>query len=188
MVEVMVDPLRTSGHAHGNAAAALGEGRERFLAFVRSRVGDAERAEDIIQEGLLRALKAEPEVPDEALVPWFYRVLNNAIIDSYRREAARNHVASLMEWDATVHGGDDEQRVVCECFRALLPNIAPQYADILESLDLDDQDPAAYAETRGITQNNLKVRRHRARQALRRQLELTCRTCAQHHCLDCDCA
>jgi len=43
------------------------------------------------------------------------------------------------------------------------------------------------AKELGITPNNLKVRRHRARQQLRERLEEVCRTCAKHGCLDCSC-
>ena len=46
---------------------------------------------------------------------------------------------------------------------------------------------AIQASDLGITPNNLKVRRHRARRALRARLEETCRICAAHGCLDCTC-
>ncbi|MGZ7100373.1 MAG: RNA polymerase sigma factor, partial [Candidatus Angelobacter sp.] len=38
-----------------------------------------------------------------------------------------------------------------------------------------------------ITAENAAVRVHRARKALRRQVELPCGTCAEHGCLDCHC-
>jgi RNA polymerase sigma-70 factor (ECF subfamily) len=33
----------------------------------------------------------------------------------------------------------------------------------------------------------VRVRLHRARRALGRQLTLSCRTCAEHGCFDCSC-
>ncbi|HET7768448.1 MAG TPA: sigma factor, partial [Chloroflexota bacterium] len=63
--------------------------RERFLAFVRSRISDPDLAEDILQESLLKAVRAAPAVDDDQrLAAWFYRVLQNAIVDAYRRRAA----------------------------------------------------------------------------------------------------
>lgn len=50
-----------------------------------------------------------------------------------------------------------------------------------------DESPAAVAADLGITRNNLKVRRHRARKQLRARLEDLCRLCAHHGCLDCTC-
>ena len=65
--------------------------------------------------------------------------------------------------------------------------IAPQYADVIRQIDLDEKSPEAVAETLGISRNNLNVRLHRARQQLKQRLEETCRVCARHGCLDCDC-
>lgn len=63
--------------------------REALLGFIRSKVGDDELAEDILQESLLRALQSVAELQDEEkLVPWLYRIIRNAITDSYRRHAA----------------------------------------------------------------------------------------------------
>ncbi|NUM68617.1 RNA polymerase subunit sigma-70, partial [candidate division KSB1 bacterium] len=60
--------------------------REQLLAYVRRKVSDSALAEDVLQDSLLKALRAAPELRDEEkLVPWFYRILNNAITDVYRR-------------------------------------------------------------------------------------------------------
>ncbi|MFQ5570498.1 MAG: RNA polymerase sigma factor, partial [Rhodothermales bacterium] len=80
-----------------------------------------------------------------------------------------------------------EYATVCRCFEALLPTMHPDYALLIEALELGDEDPQAVADRLGITRNNLKVRRHRARQQLRERLHETCRTCAEHGCLDCSC-
>ena len=60
--------------------------------------------------------------------------------------------------------------------------------------EADEADAAFEPELRGevagelaITPNNAAVRLHRARTALRRQLERSCGTCATHGCLDCRC-
>ena len=44
-----------------------------------------------------------------------------------------------------------------------------------------------FAARHGISLDNVKVRRHRARKALRERLVDTCRLCADHGCLDCTC-
>lgn len=76
---------------------------------------------------------------------------------------------------------------VCECLHTLLPTLKPEYAEILRRADLEEEPLAAVASSLGITLNNATVRLHRARQALKRQLERSCGTCAVHGCLDCDC-
>lgn len=167
--------------------ARLLDGRERFLAYIRRRIADPELAEDILQESLLRALQAAPTLRDDAaLIPWFYQVLRNAITDAYRRRAVESrHVTPLADHepeDAASH-----MNALCECFRALMPALKPDYSDLIEQLDLRGETTEAAAVRLGLSLNTLKVRRHRARQALRKQLEATCRVCAEHHCIDCTC-
>jgi DNA-directed RNA polymerase specialized sigma24 family protein len=65
---------------------ALSAGRSRYLAFVRRRIADPDLAEDILQDSLLRALRAAPDIGDhDRIAAWFYRVLRNAVVDAYRR-------------------------------------------------------------------------------------------------------
>jgi RNA polymerase sigma factor (sigma-70 family) len=162
--------------------------RSKLLAYVRSKISDPELAEDVLQESLLKALRAAPDLQDEEkLAPWFYRILNNAIIDTYRRQGVESKsltkYAQIQEWVME----PEDVTTLCACFRELLPTLRPEYAQLIEVLELNDGDPAQVADQLQITRNNLKVRRHRARQALRQRLEETCRMCAQHGCLDCTC-
>lgn len=162
--------------------------RERFLGFVRSRVSDPALAEDILQDSLLKALQKAPDLRDEdRLVPWFYRVLHNAIIDTYRSKKISSKMVELSAAD-DVELPEAEETELCQCFYDLLPTINADYAALIQSeLKHENEDSEAEAAMLGITKNNLKVRRHRARQALRKRLEETCRTCSEHSCLDCTC-
>lgn len=170
-----------------SAENRLLEAREPFLGFIRKRVDDPELAEDILQDSLLRALRALPDLRDEErLVPWFYRVLQNAITDAYRRRGAQQkHVVVADVPEMAAPPEDDSE--LCACFERLIPTLKSDYADLIRTVELGHESPDEAAGRLGITSNNLKVRRHRARQALRRKLEETCRTCADHGCLDCTC-
>lgn len=165
----------------------LSESRERFLAFVQRRVSDSVLAEDILQSSLLKAVEAAQQLrDDQKLVPWFYRILRNSIVDVYRRSAAEGQKVDLSLGD-DVAMDEEEHRILCACFEALLPDLKPEYGELIQVLDLDEEPTDAVAARLGISATNLKVRRHRARQALRRRLEETCGVCAEHHCLDCTC-
>ena len=76
---------------------------------------------------------------------------------------------------------------ICRCFEALLPALRPEYAQILRRVDLEGLRPVDFAAEAGLSPNNTMVRLHRARRALRERLAASCRTCAEHGCLDCDC-
>lgn len=164
--------------------------RQKLLAYVRSKISDPLLAEDILQDSLLKALRAAPEMREQdKLVPWFYRIMNNAVTDVYRR---RHVEAKYVEKNSALpeHVAEpqpEDEAALCACFRELIPTLKPEYAALIERMELANGDPEAVAAQFGITRNNLKVRRHRARQALRERLEETCRVCARHGCMDCTC-
>jgi len=161
--------------------------RSRFLGYVRRRLSDPDLAEDIVQECLLKAVRTAPEMRDEErLVRWFYRILQNAIIDTYRRRAAESNRKAMYALEAEHAALLQDERTICECINELIPMLKPEYAEVTVS-ELKGEEPDALARRLGITRNNLKVRIHRARHALRKRLEQTCRVCAKHHCLDCTC-
>jgi len=162
--------------------------RTKLLAFVRKRIGDPDLAEDLFQDALLRAVRSAPAETEERLTAWFYKVLRNAVIDHYRRNAADERradgAAAAMSLN---HISEQEERELCECFVDLLPTMKPEYREMIETLELKGESPEAAALRLGIDRNNLKVRRFRARKQLRERMEETCRACAEHGCLDCTC-
>lgn len=162
------------------------ESRDRFLAYIRVRISDPDLAEDILQDSLLKALQSAPGLRDEErLVPWFYRILHNAIIDVYRRRQVENRAIESLKIGVSYPDPEDEA-AICQCFHGLIPSLKTEYAELIQA-ELAGANWDSMANDQGITANNLKVRRHRARQSLRKRLEETCRTCAEHGCLDCDC-
>jgi RNA polymerase sigma factor (sigma-70 family) len=168
--------------------AHLRANRSRLLSFIRSRVADPDLAEDILQDSMLRALRAAPDTrSEERLTAWLYAVVRSAIAEAFRQAGreARRVEAYGRELDSEPDA--DTERELCECIGALIPSLKPEYEEIIRTLDLEQQDPRLVAERLGITPDNLKVRRHRARKQLRQRLEETCRTCATHGCLDCTC-
>lgn len=168
--------------------ATLIDSRDALLGYARKQTGDPDLAADAVQASMLKALEAAPTLhDDDRLLPWLYRILDNTIIDLYRRRSvATKHRSALAEATETTVEPDDYTRL-CRCMEAVLPAMNPDYAFLISSLELGDQDPQAVADHLGITRNNLKVKRHRARQQLKQRLEETCRTCATHGCLDCSC-
>lgn len=172
--------------------SALLDARAKFVEFVRRRVPSPELAEDIVQDGLLKALRGAGELREsERLVPWFYRLLQNAIADSYRRSNTANKYVAPVDVDvagAEVAMSEEDDAELCGCFRGLLPALKDEYSEIIVTVELGGEEPSAAAERLGITVNNLKVRRHRARQALRERLVEACGTCSDHGCLDCSCS
>lgn len=61
--------------------------KSRLLAFVRSRIGSLEEAEDILQDVFVRTLEGMSVTePVDNLVAWLYTAARNRIIDHYRKK------------------------------------------------------------------------------------------------------
>jgi RNA polymerase sigma factor (sigma-70 family) len=170
--------------------ARLVSSHGRFLAFLERRVASREAAEDILQEAFVRALaRGDALRSEESGQAWFYRLLRNALVDHYRRAGAqaRALTAVASEPEREAPAADALLSTVCECVSELIETLKPEYAEALRTVDLAQNDLATYARATGITNNNASVRLHRAREALHKQLILSCGTCATHGCLDCHC-
>ena len=176
-------------------AVELNAQRNAFKAFLTARVGSAAEAEDILQNGLLKAVQRAGELQDDAkLTAWFYQLLRHAIVDHYRTRGARRRrddalgtlVASLGEdvtpppkaWDAQL----------CRCLGSVVNTLKPQHAELLRRVDLDGESVQVAARALKMTPNNASVTLHRARKELRTRLEAFCGACAEGACLDCNCA
>jgi len=159
-----------------------------FVAFARSRLSDEHLAEDVVQESLIKALSTDrqPETEEET-TKWFYRILRRSIIDIYRKEDARGRAMERFESEFPESPDDEEEQILCQCFRRLLPLVPEQYRKLLDEVDLQGRDLAEVATELGVTRNNLNVRLHRARTHLRDALSQNCRACSTHGCLDCTC-
>ncbi|WP_009960598.1 RNA polymerase sigma factor [Verrucomicrobium spinosum] len=169
---------------------SLLEHLSEFLAFARKRLSSPELAADAVQESLLKALRSSGELrDDESAKAWFYRILRRTIIDLYRRDDVHARAVEKLkvELDRQAAPNLDEERVTCQCMKALLPTMKPEYAELIERLDLGGESTEEASARLGISRNNLVVRHHRARQQLRERLELSCQSCATHGCLDCTC-
>ena len=164
--------------------------RKHFLSFVQRRVSDSGLAEDILQTAYLRAFEHRDDFkPSESVVAWFFRLLRNVVIDSYRRHASKERAleAWTRELEISAQSSPDLQNEVCACLHGILDGLKPEYSEALRAVDLGEQRVQEFAQQHGISASNAGVRVHRARAALRKQLMRTCATCAEHGCVNCTC-
>lgn len=171
--------------------AILLANHRRFLRFLEKRVGSIEDAEEILQSAFVRSLDKADEIRElESSVAWFYRLLRNAVVDHYRRKASNQRKLegfALQLSESTESTDPETERVICECIHELIPVLKPEYSELISRVDLQGNDVSSAAKALGITPGNARVRLHRARAALRIEVERSCRTCASHGCLDCSC-
>jgi RNA polymerase sigma factor (sigma-70 family) len=181
-----------SGGVSPAVLAALVANHARFLSFLERRVGRRDVAEEILQDAFVRGLARGGALrDDESALAWFYRLLRNALVDHHRRgDAERRGLERLgAEPDGRDDGAPDAELVaaICACVRGLVDTLKPEYATALRRVELEGVGVGDFAREAGISPGNAGVRVFRARQALRRRLEESCGTCAEHGCYECEC-
>jgi RNA polymerase sigma factor (sigma-70 family) len=146
-------------------------------------------AEEILQAAFVRSVeKADTIRDEETAVAWFYRLLRNALTDHWRRQDARGRALDRFAGESSEEAPDPELlATICACLNDIVPSLKPEYAKAIELVDLQGKPVVEAARELGITTNNAGVRLHRARLALKRELERACGTCTEHGCLDCHC-
>jgi len=170
--------------------AALKEGYREFLRFVARRTASLADAEDILQDFYLKAIRSARTIRDRgALRSWLAQVLRRTLTDYYRRASVRRKAQERLEAqsDHALIVDDEAERAVCACLYRILPTLPADYGQIIWRIDLLGEPRDKVAKNLGISSNNLAVRVHRARHALRAALLRLCTTCPSHGFLNCAC-
>lgn len=154
----------------------------QLRAFVRRRIANPDRAEDLIGDILLRIHQNLGSVDDrERLAHWVSRVARNAVIDEYRRAGrAREQLVAAPDDTAvdTRYEEPDDEGVLGElagCLRPLLHGLPTEQRRAVEMIDLDGIAQADAALREGVSLSGMKSRVQRGR---RRLAELLGQCCA----------
>ena len=155
----------------------------QLRAFVRRRISDPDRAEDLVADILVRIQQNLGSVEDqEKLAHWVSRVARNAVIDEYRR-AARAREQLLTDptdtdvVEAEASEPDDASSVLDElshCLRPLLAGLPAEQRRAVEMIDLDGMPQADAARREGVSLTGMKSRVQRGRRRLAELLGQCC--------------
>ena len=166
-------------------------GRKEFLGYLRRRLGSLDEAEDALQNFSLKVIRAaQSSGQEEKINAWMGQILRRTLIDHYRRRAVRQRAetAYAHEVSITAVAADADQSTgPCQCLHKALLRLRPDLAESLRRADLEEEPRARIAVNLGLTTNAFNVRLHRARQALRQELETSCPACRDGGFQDCAC-
>ncbi|MGZ8745820.1 MAG: sigma-70 family RNA polymerase sigma factor [Mycobacterium sp.] len=149
--------------------------------FVRRRIADPDRADDLVAEILLRIHQNVTSLDDQELLPnWVFRIARNAVIDEYRRAGrSRELLTSTLPEQSTEPSIDQDEpaavRELSACLRPMLNRLPAEQRDALEMVDLDGMTQADAAQRAGVSLSGMKSRVQRGR---RRLAELLGQCCA----------
>ena len=149
-----------------------------LLGYVRRLVGgDDARAEDVVQETLLRAWR-HPEVLEQAEASgtaargWLITVARNIVIDGERAKRARPREVSPE--GAAAAAADDvrfDQVLVAHEMADVLEVLSPAHRAVIDELFFRDRSVAEAAHVLGVPVGTVKSRTYYAMRALRAACE-----------------
>jgi RNA polymerase sigma-70 factor (ECF subfamily) len=159
----------------------------RVLAVARRFLRSEEDARDVVQEAFLQAFKALPGFEGGAqLGTWLHRIAVNACLMKLRTRRRRpeepldgllpqfledgHHAVHPADWRETPEAlllREETRAYVREC----IDRLPESYRTVLLLRDIEELDTAETARLLGLSENVVKVRLHRARQALRTLLD-----------------
>lgn len=157
-------------------ADLYGELRLSLLAFLRKHTGDAQAAEDLLHDVVVKALAAGR---DEANAPrnltgWLYAVARNAAMDYHRRQRPTEELPEDIASDAP----DEAEVAVIElsnCLRPMAERLPSTYRDTIIAAEFEGLPLAAVAEAQGLSLAAVKTRASRGRKLLQAELVQCCR-------------
>jgi RNA polymerase sigma factor (sigma-70 family) len=163
--------------------------RARFVRLARTRTATEADAEDVVQRALARAADRAASLDDLTKArAWFYRILRRTIADA-RRVGVHDpmRLQTATEFDTLADERIAATQTACACGVRLLDELRPNYSEVVRRIDLNGEAPSVVASELGISIDNLNVRLHRARGALRRDVQAYCGVSSHIPCLDCAC-
>jgi RNA polymerase sigma-70 factor (ECF subfamily) len=156
----------------------------RLLSVARRFLGSSEDAQDVVQETFIKAYKAIHRFEERAqLQTWLHRIVVNTALMKLRerRRKPEDSIDDLLptfstdghqtvesrEWSDAIF----ERKETAATVRQAIAMLPDQYRTVLVLRDLEERDTAETAQILGTTTTVVKVRLHRARQALRTLLD-----------------
>lgn len=156
----------------------------RLLSVARRLLGSNEDAEDAVQESFIKAFKAIHTFEERSqLHTWLHRIVVTTSLMKLRERRRRpqasiddllpsfttdgHQTTECREWsDAAL-----ERKETASIVRQAIDMLPDQYRAVLVLRDIEERDTAETAAVLGTSTTVVKVRLHRARQALRTLLD-----------------
>ena len=159
----------------------------RLLAVAQRLLRNEHEAHDAVQDAFLQAFKGLAAFNGAAkLSTWLHRIVVNAALmrlRSRKHRAERSIDDLLPRFDESGEWAEEpgqlavsshellEQRETRAAVRRCIDQLPDTYRTVLLMRDIEDLDTDEVAESLGISANAVKIRLHRARQALRTLIE-----------------
>jgi len=133
--------------------------------------GDRQRAEDIVQETLLRAWQHPEAIAGRPARPWLFAVARNLAIDSYRARKARPQEVGETALELVAAPDEAERALESWAVSDALSSLRPEHKRVLLETYYRGKSVNEAAATLGVPAGTVKSRTFYALRALRLALE-----------------
>ncbi|MFC1614268.1 sigma-70 family RNA polymerase sigma factor [Gemmatimonadota bacterium] len=161
--------------------------------YLNRLVGEAE-AEDLAQEVFVKVSRALPNFRGESQVStWVFRIATNAARDKLRSSSYRRNLTESLPIDSVAEAeleaidsstaaaesgssaaGSLIKKEMNECIRDYIEKLTPDYKSVVLLSELEGMKNREIADVLGISLATVKIRLHRARQQLKKELDSNC--------------
>ncbi|MEU6201524.1 sigma-70 family RNA polymerase sigma factor [Streptomyces sp. NPDC047061] len=140
-----------------------------FTYVMRLLGGDRYRAEDVVQEALLRCWRTQDLDNGESLRPWLFRVARNLVIDEYRLRMTRPQEVNGNPWldDVSTDSDDCEQVLSALVLQEAFKRLSDKHREVLYETYFTGRSTREAALVLGVPPGTVKSRTHHAIRALR---------------------
>ncbi|KJK38693.1 RNA polymerase sigma-70 factor, ECF subfamily [Streptomyces variegatus] len=153
----------------------LEHGPALYAYVLRMLGGDTHRAEDVLQETLLRCWNKQTLADGEGMAvrPWMFRIARNIVIDAHRTKTARPQEIGGASWLTELGSdADDIERMLSSIvLHDALRALTPAHRAALEATFFADRTTQQAAIALGVPQGTVKSRVYYALRSLRTALE-----------------
>ena len=157
--------------------------RPRVLRYVTRLVGGSE-AEDLTQSVMLKVSEGIARFRgDSSVSTWIYRIATNAALDRLRQRKIEPLTETGFEFDendlppaATIVSVEAAaiREEIGACIREFVQRLPENYKTVMTLSDLEGFKNEEIAAILGLTLDTVKIRLHRARERLRKDLQDGC--------------
>lgn len=131
--------------------------------------GDRHRAEDVVQEALLRCWRSQDLATGRPLRPWLFRVARNLVIDEYRLRTARPQEVNGNAWldDLLTKSDDVDQLLSWIVLTKAFQQLSPKHREVLYERYYAGRSMRETGLLLGVPTGTVKSRVYHALRALR---------------------
>jgi RNA polymerase sigma-70 factor (ECF subfamily) len=167
MAESPESPVALMQQLHDEHAAALWGYSLRLTGYDRGR------AEDVVQETLLRAWRnfAALDESHGSVRAWLFRVARNIVIDEWRTKRSQSEVTVADVPDGAGEADRTDQLLLSWVVADALTRLSPEHRAVLLECYYRGQSVAEASHRLGVPEGTVKSRTHYALRALRLALE-----------------